>query len=263
MTEYSKKSFASIRDDYAFFAAHTTEFDQDLWHYQQAIAQFVPPETTLRFLDFGCGTGLFTARFLKLLNPATQELEITLIEPDETYRENAVNILTEYSPLPIKSFPYLTPDISGLFHVILSNHVLYYVPDLRQTVTWLLERRHPQGIILISLADKNNVISQFWRTCFDYLGQKIPYYLAEDLLPLIQDLHPTYQQQTVTYTLRFPDTTENRRKLLRFMLGKHLDQLVAYDLLALFDPYISQGQVDITTSHTQFILAPPTPDRYS
>ncbi len=256
MTENSKKSFASIRDDYAFFEAHTTEFDQDLYCYREAIAKFIPPAKTLKFLDFGCGTGVFTSRFIKLLNPPLSELEITLVEPDDTYRHNAVNILTEFSPLPIKNVPHLTPDISGQFHLILSNHVLYYVPDLRQTVTWLLQRRHPQGLMLIAMAGKDNLISQFWDSCFNFLGQKIPYYLAEDLIAIVHDLYPTYQRRTVSYELHFPDTTENRWKILRFMLGKHLDQLVAYDLLALFDPYCSRGQVDITTSHNQFIFAP-------
>jgi|YNPBryBLVA2012_1023415.scaffolds.fasta_scaffold05161_3 trans-aconitate 2-methyltransferase len=259
MTETTKKSFSKIRDDYAFFENHTTEFDQDLYHYQQTLAKFTPPAKPLKFLDFGCGTGVFTSRFIKLFHlfhPPVEELEITLIEPDESYRHNAVHLLSQYAHSPIQSFPYLPPDISDQFHLILSNHVLYYVPDLRATITWLLQRRHPQGMMLVTMAGKDNIISQFWRSCFDFLGQAIPYHLAEDLIPIIHNLYPSYQRRTVTYTLRFPDTLDNRWKLLRFMLGEHLAQLQAYDLPSLFDPYASQGQVDITTSHYQFIFAP-------
>jgi len=79
MTETTKKSFSEIRDDYAFFENHTTEFDQDLYHYQQTLAKFSPPEEPLKFLDFGCGTGVFTSRFIKLFHlfdPPVEELEI-------------------------------------------------------------------------------------------------------------------------------------------------------------------------------------------
>jgi len=40
MTAATKKSFARIRDDYAFFAAHTTEFDQDPSRTALAIFRF-------------------------------------------------------------------------------------------------------------------------------------------------------------------------------------------------------------------------------
>jgi len=252
MTEATKKSFAEIRDDYAFFTAHTTEFDQDLSHYQQVLAQWVPPEPTLQFLDFGCGTGTFTSRFLRLVHPLARQFRITLIEPDDISRQHAIDLLTPLSQFPVQHFPYFSPEITTRFHLILCNHVLYYVPDLRQTVTWLLQRRHPQGLLLMTMAGRENIISQFWRVCFDYLGHNIPYYLAEDLTPLLQELHPNYQRQTVTYTLRFPDTLENRWKLLRFMLGQYVHQLKAYDLPDLFDPYAKQGQIDITTYHYQF-----------
>ncbi|APB33842.1 methyltransferase type 12 [Gloeomargarita lithophora Alchichica-D10] len=257
MTEYSKKFFADIRDDYAFFEAHTTEFDRDLYHYQQAISQFSIPETPLKFLDFGCGTGVFTSRFLDGLNFPPQSLEITLIEPDEVYRQNAVSVLSNYTQFPIENFSCLPTEIPRPFHLILSNHVLYYVPDLSSTINQLLQALHPQGILLMTMAGKANIISQFWQKCFDWLGKKIPYYLAEDLMAISQDLSLIYQRQTVTYELRFPDTIENRWKLLRFMLGNHLEQLTEYNLPALFDPYSFQSQIDITTSHYQFLFQSP------
>lgn len=54
MTAASKKNFADIRADYQFFAAHTTEFEQDLQSYWQVLSHFPIPEKPLKFLDFGC-----------------------------------------------------------------------------------------------------------------------------------------------------------------------------------------------------------------
>lgn len=261
MTETSKKSFADIREDYQFFEAHTTEFDQDLHHYHQAILQFNIPEKPLKFLDFGCGTGVFTSRFLSLFNLTPQELEITLVEPDEVYRHNAVNILSGSSEFPIINYAYLPADITPEFHVILSNHVLYYVPDLQQTLTQLLNTLHPQGMLLITMAGRENIISQFWQKCFAWLGQPIPYHLAEDLITILDKYYPHYQRVKVNCEICFPDTETNRWKLLRFMLGTHLERLPRSDLLALFAPYVSQGQVQMATYHEQFILSSPKRDR--
>jgi hypothetical protein len=64
------------------------------------------------------------------------------------------------------------------------------------------------------------------------LGQNTPYYLAEDLTLILQELHPNYQQQTVTYVPPIPWRTA----------GNSCDscwdvcQLQAHDLPGLFDP---------------------------
>ncbi|MEN9215081.1 MAG: class I SAM-dependent methyltransferase [Gloeomargarita sp. DG02_4_bins_56] len=254
MTAASKKNFADIREDYQFFAAHTTEFEQDLQSYRQVLSHFPIPEKPLKFLDFGCGTGVFTSRFLSLLHLPPQELAITLVEPDAVYRQNAVHILSAYTAATITDYAHLPAETASQFHLILSNHVLYYVPDLQHTVKQLLKVVHPQGMLLIAMAGRENVISQFWQKCFDRLGQPIPYYLAEDLTACLDEYHPGYQRRKINYEVNFPDTAINRRKLLRFMLGDHLEQLPASEVLSLFDPYACKGQIQIKTSHEQFLL---------
>lgn len=197
---------------------------------------------------------MFTSRFLSLLHLPPQELAITLVEPDAVYRQNAVNLLSAYTATVIADYAYLPAEMTTQFHLILSNHVLYYVADLQQTISQLLKALHPQGMLLIAMAGRENIISQFWQQCFDRLGQPIPYYLAEDLIALLNEYHPDYQRIKVSFEVAFPDTEINRWKLLRFMLGNHLEQLPPSDGLSLFDPYACKGQIQIKTSHEQFLL---------
>ncbi|MCS6783379.1 MAG: class I SAM-dependent methyltransferase [Gloeomargarita sp. SKYG98] len=77
-----------------------------------------------------------------------EQLAITLVEPDVSYRRRAVQQLLPYSRLPVTHDPQLPTDLELSFHLILCNHVLYYVPDLRQTPRQLLQARHPQGLFL-------------------------------------------------------------------------------------------------------------------
>ncbi|MCS6783380.1 MAG: hypothetical protein NZ482_09445 [Gloeomargarita sp. SKYG98] len=55
---------------------------------------------------------------------------------------------------------------------------------------------------------------------FGWLGQEVPYYLAEDLRALLAEFHPVYQQVRVAYNVHFSDTTKHRCTLLRFLFGE-------------------------------------------
>ncbi len=64
MSKNPAKDFAPIADDYAFFETHATEAANDSEAYVQRLAGSVPAAGPIRLLDFGCGSGTFTANFL-------------------------------------------------------------------------------------------------------------------------------------------------------------------------------------------------------
>jgi ubiquinone/menaquinone biosynthesis C-methylase UbiE len=84
MTKNPEKDFGPIADDYDFFECHATEAEQDARAYLAAIADAVPREGPIRLLDFGCGAGTFTSRFLTMAGWPGERLRLTLVEPVES-----------------------------------------------------------------------------------------------------------------------------------------------------------------------------------
>jgi len=64
----------------------------------------------------------------------------------------------------------------------------------------------------------------------------------------------TYQRESVAFTIAFPDSTENRLKILRFLFGKLLIALPQAPLLQFFDPYVEAGEIRIDTCHYFYII---------
>ena len=81
------KDFTPIQDEYNFFATHSTEPDADLDAYEERLQSFDPPARPIRMLDFGCGPGSFTARFLERVGWRDTRLDLTLVEPSSAYRQ--------------------------------------------------------------------------------------------------------------------------------------------------------------------------------
>jgi hypothetical protein len=56
-----EKDFGPIADDYAFFGRHATEAKEDALAHAKRLREVVPTDGMVRMLDFGCGSGKFTA----------------------------------------------------------------------------------------------------------------------------------------------------------------------------------------------------------
>src|SRR5688572_21332424 len=110
MSKNPEKDFGPIADDYAFFERHATEAEQDARAYLAAIAAAVPREGPTRMLDFGCGAGTFTARFLTMADWPAERLRLTLVEPVESARHEAAATLAGFSASPIDHAPSLAPE---------------------------------------------------------------------------------------------------------------------------------------------------------
>jgi SAM-dependent methyltransferase len=242
------KDFGPIADDYAFFEAHATEAEQDARAYVERLAPTVPAEGPIRLFDFGCGSGTFTARFLQQANWPAARLQLTLVEPVESTRRQAVARLAPFSGHPIADSATLPEGTNGRFDVVLSNHVLYYVRDLKSQLAALIDALSPTGVFVTAIAARDNALIEFWTNAFRLLGREIPYHISEDVEAALQQLGATYQKQAIAYELAFPDTHENRMRILRFLLADYLPQLPDRPLLNLFDRHANAAQIKIGTS---------------
>jgi trans-aconitate 2-methyltransferase len=231
------KDFGPIAEDYAFFLAHATEAESDLAAYARELAGFAVGRPSIRLLDFGCGTGEFTAQFLSAMHWPPETLEITLVEPVHTHRQQAAQRLSPFSTRAVASAEALVGD-RPQFDLILSNHVLYYVDDLPSTLRQLHRSLVPAGKLLLAIAGWDNTLLELWTTGFALLGQPVPYHAAEDVECHLAQAAAVFRKTRADYQLRFPDNTENRLRILRFLFGEHLPAIGPQRLLGEFDRFV-------------------------
>jgi SAM-dependent methyltransferase len=248
MSKNPAKDFVEIADDYSFFERHATEAREDVQAYAEELRGVVRPAGLVRMLDYGCGTGSFTARFLDELGWAPDRVALTLVEPVDAVRRQAVARLAGRTAGPLVDAKALAAGDGNKFDVILANHVFYYVPDLRGELAKLIGLLSESGIFVTAIAGRTNALIEFWTAAFRYLGREVPYHVAEDLEAALQELGANYAKRSVAYELAFDDTEENRLRILRFLLADYLPILPRELLLGLFDRYARGGRIEIRTA---------------
>ncbi len=90
-----------------FFEAHATEAVQDLRAYAAHVHALTTKKSGLiRVLDFGCGSGKFTTKFLSssISSGATAGF---VVEPDEVYRQQAIEQLEVFTAHRVQAWPVL------------------------------------------------------------------------------------------------------------------------------------------------------------
>jgi trans-aconitate 2-methyltransferase len=254
MSRDPAKDFGPIADDYAFFETQSTEAAADSRAYGERLAGVVPAEGPIRVLDFGCGSGTFSLRFLHQAGWPSSRLRLTLVEPVESARRQAAARVATCSDHAVVDWPALPSGTKDSFDVVLANHVLYYVPALKALVAGLIDAVAAKGVFLTAIAGRTNALIEFWIAGFRMLGQEIPYNTAEDVEASLQQLGAVYRKQEVAYELAFPDTEANRMRILRFLLADHLARIPNRPLLDLFDRYASSGRIMIQTASEHFTI---------
>jgi trans-aconitate 2-methyltransferase len=249
-----EKDFGPIADDYAFFERHATEAEEDARAYLEPLRAVIPADGTVRMLDFGCGTGTFTARLLAQTGWPPERLQLTLVEPQESRRSQAAARLAQFTHASLHESASLPDGLAGRFNVVLANHVLYYVPDLRAHLAKLIDSLSPPGIFLCAIAARTNALIQFWITGFGLLGREIPHHTSEQVEAALKELNANYEKQQVPYILSFPDTTENRMRIIRFLLAEHLAKIPHGPLIELFDQYADSRRINMQTASDHFTI---------
>jgi trans-aconitate 2-methyltransferase len=257
MPETSRKHFGPIRDDYAFFQQHSTEAEEDLRAYVPHLHHLSMGDTPIRMLDFGCGDGGFTAEFLLRSRFPQERLWLSLVEPDPTYLHQAADRLQAYTSHPVCAWSALPPHLHAGFELILANHVLYYVPDLKATLAALLRALATPGLFLIAMGGLDNTLAQFCLRCFEVIGKPFPFRTAADCEVALAHLREAYGKEDVHYACVFPDTEESRLSMGRFLLGSDYHAVPRQALLQGFDPYVHAGQVAMQPVHQHFIVRRP------
>ena len=254
MQHTSRKAFGSIRDAYAFFQQHATETEADIRAYLPHLLAVATGDQPIRMLDFGCGDGAFTAALLAHTAWLPARLQLALVEPDDVYRHQAVARLQAYTTQPVRAWPALPAHLRSCFDLVVANHVLYFVPDLDSTLAALLGTLTIPGLFLTAMAGQRSTFAQWCQQCFTWLGQPYPFHSAEDLEGVLARQKVGHSREDVHYELVFPDTVEHRLTVMRFLLGNAYYDLSQPALLALFEPYVQNGQVAMHLVHEHFIV---------
>jgi len=254
MSETSSKHFGSIRDDYAFILQHSTEAEADLRAYAPHLHGLAMGDESYRMLDFGCGDGSFTAKFLVQSRWLPERLWLAIVEPDATYRQQAVDRLQAFTPHPVQAWPEPPLHLNACFELILANHVLYYVRDLKGTLSAILHALATPGLFLAAMAGRANALAQFSRRCFDMLGKPFPFKTSEDVEIALAGLGEDYGAEEVHYELVFLDAEEHRLSMGRFLMGRDFDAVLRRVILAGFDPYSNAGKIAMQVVRKHFIV---------
>jgi SAM-dependent methyltransferase len=256
MNKNPAKDFGPIADDYAFFETQSTEPEEDSRAYVEQLGPIVPKEGAIRILDFGCGSGTFTARFLQQAGWPAARLRLTLVEPVESARRQAVARLARFSQPPIVDSAALRADAAGSFDVVLANHCLYYVPQLEVHLAALIAGLSTAGVFVTAIAPRSNALIEFWTRGFGLLAREIPYNLSEDIASSLERLGIAFERRQVPYELVFPDTEDNRMRIIRFLLAEHLAMMPRRPLLDLFDQHAESGSIKIRTACDHYTIRP-------
>lgn len=254
MRDDAARDFDLIAEDYAFFEAHATEAEAHGRVYVEAFGRRVAPEGPVRMLDFGCGTGTFTERVLRGVGWSPERLHLMLVDPAEAARRQAVVRLQGFSDHATVDAPRLPGGLDASFEVILSNHALYYVPDLAGTLARLVAALARPGCLATAIASRENVLIRLWTIGFGSIGRPVPFNTSEDVEAALSTLEVAYQKQRVDYELAFPDTHDGRMHILRFLLADQLPDMPLDPLMAELDRYRHDDRIAIRTHSDLYTL---------
>lgn len=258
MDTATTKDFGPIRDSYAFFEDHATEAAEDIRAYApyvHALADEV--EGPLRMLDFGCGSGKFSAQLHQAVRISPRRLCLSLVEPVEVYRRQAVERLQPFTDATVQAWPELPADANSCFELVLANHVLYYVPQLDDAVAAILRGLAAGGLFLTAMAGQRNTLIQFWIHCFALIGKPVPFYTAEDFQAALARRRIAFGREDVTYDLVFPDCEAHRLRILRFLLGEYFGDVPRPQMLDLFNPYARGDKIAMSITHEHYVVRRP------
>lgn len=241
-----RKNFSEIITDYHFFEDHSDEALQLLLRYQSIITDIEEQRPIIKMVDFGCGDG----RFLKSLVAKTSfrdqsQIQLTLVEPDISSRILATNRLSHYFKGKVN---WLSHDLKGIdqnYNLILANHVLYYVDDLRATLMKLMASLAYGGRMILTLSRFDHPLTRLVDSLAQFKGQTSPFYSSVQLFHILYQYGFYYETYDVPSVLRFQNTEKNRNQIVNFALGANQDLYHASIVNNFFDIHTFKNEVII------------------
>jgi len=257
MKDSPGKDFGAIESDYDFFIASSNEHQCDLEAYMRRVGTLAGMGGPIRMLDVGCGNGEFTDTVLTMADWPADRLALCLVEPVNSQRCHAAERLQRFTAAPITHWPLMPSTPVGPFDLVLANHVLYYVDDLDETVERIMACLAPGGRWLIAMGGRTNALIVFWEHVSAQTGRPIPHHLSEELEDVFARRGIAYERDDVTYEMAFPDSTENRMRILRFLLGERIKEVAVPRLLEMFDPWSRDGRIVTAIGHYHYTVRGP------
>lgn len=253
-TEHSKKEFDGIKEEYDFFERHSTEAAEGV----KAIASYLIPiaesARPISLLDFGCGPGNFTEDLLAKVGFNPLVLKISLVEPEAGYLKATQDRLNKFTTQSINAWDYLHNVTGRPFDLIISNHVMYYVKNMRATVEDLVLICNSKGKILITMATEENGLIKCGMQCFELLKQEIPFHLAADLEQALDEIGIQRKREVVRSRLFFPDSKGNRIMVLRFLLADFYDAKLTDEMISAFDTYKEGSNIHMPLDFYLYVI---------
>jgi SAM-dependent methyltransferase len=255
----SSRDFSLIETDHLFFMRSATEAQADREAHLLELRQSFPELRRLDWLDIGCSQGEFTSSLCQEWNWPSSHLSLGLLEPVETHRRVAIEVLSRFTQLPPREVLDLSMEKHASFDVVLANHSCYYVEQVEQTIKELSRLLRPEGLGIIAIAGANNFLIELWKTGFESMGQSVPYWIAEDCQIAFEKLDISFREKKVSYEINFADSQENRDRILRFLFGEYWSRLNREPLRASFSEYRHGDEVQIKTDCHHFIFTGSNP----
>jgi SAM-dependent methyltransferase len=104
---------------------------------------WVAPPTGARWLDIGCGTGVFTELVVDTCSPAT----VVAVDPSEPQielaRKKSIAQRTDFRVADAQTLPFS----DGAFDVVVSALVINFIPDRPRALAEMRRVCHPGGVI--------------------------------------------------------------------------------------------------------------------
>ena len=248
------KSFQSIQDDYDFFEACVNEISRTISLWKPTLWELGRQHSSLRVLDFGCGSGSFTALALACLDREPEEIELTLLEPAGAALERALIRFQERPLGALKSCSDIEALPRQTFELILSHHVFYYVPELDQVLRRLKERLAPGGLFLTAIAGDRSGPGLLQDEALKLAGLSSPYRSGLEVREIFLKHFPNMKLVPYATELLMPDSRDNREAILRFLVGEFREKIPWSRALSIFDPDSDGKQVRVPSEEWSLLV---------
>jgi trans-aconitate 2-methyltransferase len=221
-----RKEFSKILSDYEFFQLNSSEENELLKIYTTIIKSITKSKINnmqpYNILDFGCGNGQFFENLIKRESfQYIQRPNLSLVEPDFSYKIEAIKRLShQISPKITWLDTELKNEISNKLDLIISNHVLYYVQNINDTVSSFLKNLAVDGTIIITMAEQRHPFNNLLEILCNRKGFIYPYFKIDSAKEYFDKNSIEYQTYQVNSELKFPVNDENFNKIINFILGK-------------------------------------------